>query len=238
MKADAILFDKDGTLLDFNAFWVKVSVKALSETISHFELQGVSVNELLEVLGVHNGVADIDGILCKGTYAQMGEAVYKTLCKYGCDAICEEVTKAVIEAYNKYSDSGEIKPICPNLTEILTKLKGQNKKLAVVTTDNEIITHKCLRLLGIADIFDEIYTDDGHTPVKPDPYCVTDFCKKFNIETESVIMVGDTMTDITFAKNAGIPSVILASDEKSEAVLSPYADIIIKDLSSLLDIVE
>lgn len=238
MKADAILFDKDGTLLDFNAFWIAVSDKALSEILLRFKLKDISISALLEALGVHNGVADVDGILCKGTYEQMGEAIYKVLCKHGCTATCDEVSDAVIQAYNKYSDSGEIKPICPNLTEILTKLKKQNKKLSVVTTDNEIITHKCLELLGISDIFDEVYTDDGHIPPKPDPYCITDFCKKFHLKREDLIMVGDTMTDIAFAKNAGIPSVILAKDEKSEAALSPYADIIIKDLSSILDIVE
>ena len=47
--------------------------------------------------------------------------------------------------------------------------------MAVVTTDNKAITHKCLKQLGIADIFDKIYTEDGHTPVKPTPYCAIDF---------------------------------------------------------------
>lgn len=238
MKADAIMFDKDGTLIDFDAFWIEVSVKALSETLSYFKLRNISVNELLETLGVHDEVADIDGILCKGTYAQMGKAIYDVLYKYGCESTCEEVTNVVIAAYNKYSDCGKVKPTCTNLTEILMELKKQNKKLAVVTTDNKIITYKCLKQLGIADIFDKIYTDDAHTPVKPNPYCAIDFAKKFNIKCENLIMVGDTMTDINFAKNAGMPVVILAKDEKSEASLSPYSNLVINDLSKLLDILE
>lgn len=238
MKANAFLFDKDGTLLDFDAFWIDVSIKALSETLSFFKMQNISIDKLIEKLGVYNGVADINGILCKGTYAQIGKATYDYLCKYGCESTCEEVTNIIVAAYNKYSDFGEVKPTCQNMAQILIELKKRNKKIALVTTDNKEITYKCLEKLGIADIFDEIYTDDGHMPVKPDPHCAIDFCKKFNIECENLIMVGDTMTDIDFAKNAGIPVIILSKDEKSKAALSPYANKIITNLSDLLPLIE
>ena len=84
-------------------------------------MQNVSVNKLLEAIEVHNGVADIDGILCKGAYNQIGKAIYDALCEYGCKATCEKVTHIVIDAYNKHSDSGKVKPTCSNLVEILTE---------------------------------------------------------------------------------------------------------------------
>lgn len=236
MKADAIIFDKDGTLIDFDAFWVSVSVKAINDLLVTFQKQEVPVCEILEPLGVHGGVTDIDGVLCKGTYELMGRVVYDVLRMYGCSASCAEVTKVATEAFNKSADAGKVIPTCPDLPNVLTQLKSQGKKLAVVTTDNLQITSKCLKELGIEELFDKIYTDDGSTPLKPHPYCAkdfADFCK-----SDSIVMVGDTQTDVTFAKNAGIPMIALAKTDKSRALLSPVADAVIRSLSELSDIIE
>lgn len=238
MKADAIIFDKDGTLLDFEAFWVTVTEKALADVLAHFKKPDVPVGEILELLGVRDGVADTDGILCKGTYAQMCQIVYGVLQKYGSTASLEEVEATVTEAYNKNSSCGKIKASCPNLVELLTHLKSRNKKLAVVTTDNKEITHKCLETLGIEKLFDKIYTDDGNTPTKPDPYCATDFCKSNAIKPENTVMVGDTVTDVEFARNAGISVVIIAENDTAKSAMAPLADAVIPTLSALSDIIE
>lgn len=237
MTPSAILFDKDGTLLDFDAFWVSVSVKALEEVLAHFHCPHVPINEILEAFGVHDGVTDIDGVLCKGTYRQMGELVHGVLHSYGCTADVEEVVKTVIHAYNRNADSGTIQPTSAGLAEVLAALKKRGIKLAVVTTDNEQITRKCLKALSIESLFDEIYTDDGHTPTKPDPFCALDFCQKYGVLPEHTCMVGDTMTDVKFARNAGMPVVILAKTPKSRERMMPVADQVVSDLSELLDLI-
>ncbi len=238
MKTEGIIFDKDGTLIDFDAFWVAVSHKALDSVLLEFNMEKVDVNEILEALGVHDGVTSIDGVLCKGTYEQMGRIVYDILCKYGCKNSCEEVTEAVIAAYNESTDAGEIKPTSSVLTEVLKKLKAQGKRLAVVTTDNELITRKCLSSLGIEELFDKIYTDDGVNPTKPDPYCAFHFCKLFGIDKDSVVMVGDTVTDARFAKNAGISMIGLARSKENRGILAEHTNIVISEMSELLDILD
>ena len=112
---------------------------------------------------------------------------------------------------------------------------NQLKILALVTTDNPIITEKCLKDLGIYSLFDKIYTDDGSTPTKPDPYCAHALCSLFGLEKQKVVMVGDTLTDMRFAKNAGIAAVGLARTEKNREVLLPAADAVIGDITQLQD---
>lgn len=236
MNVDAIIFDKDGTLIDFDAFWVTISIKAIKDILRQLGKEEISVYEILEAFGVHDGVTDINGILCKGTYKQMGQIVYDIACRYGCDISCDEIEQIVTESYIKNSDKGEIKPTSPNLLEVLTELKKRNKKLAVVTTDNEEITRKCLKKLGIEELFDKIYTDDGKIPTKPDPYCVFDFCKLTGVKRECVVMVGDTMTDINFAKNAGIMVIGVAKTNQNKQILAPRADAVITDLSHIFEI--
>ena len=36
----------------------------------------IPVEEFLTAFGVHDGVTDIDGVLCKGTYEQLGQIVH------------------------------------------------------------------------------------------------------------------------------------------------------------------
>ena len=117
-------------------------------------------------------------------------------------------------------------------------MKKRNKKLAIVTTDNEYVTSVCVKKLGADGLFDKIYTDDGKTPTKPDPYCAHDFCKAFNIDPDKVVMVGDTLTDVKFARNAGIKVVGIAKYEQNREILLSNADFVIDDMSKLLDIID
>ncbi len=238
MNVDAIIFDKDGTLIDFDAFWVSVSCKAIEEVLEKFAMDTDLLSEILEAFGVHDGVTDINGVLCKGTYEQMGEIVYTILKDHGCEASCKDVVATVLAAYNKNADAGKVMPTCVNLEEVLRDFKAQGKKLAVVTTDNAHITRKCLTALGIEDLFERIYTDDGEYPTKPDPACVYNFCELVGVGKERVIMVGDTMTDVRFAKNAGITSVALARTEEQRNILSMSADIVISEISELCELIK
>ena len=113
------------------------------------------------------------------------------------------------------------------MVDTLSKLKGKGVKLAVVTTDNRFITEKCLKSLGVYELFDKIYTDDGKTSVKPNPDAALEFCKEFNIDKENVVMVGDTMTDVKFARGAGIKVFGLYKTNENREKLLPYADKVI-----------
>lgn len=234
MDVQAIFFDKDGTLMKFDDFWIEVSVRALKTILSKTGREDISIDEFLKAFGVSEGVADTDGLLCKGTYEQIGMAVYEILKAHGVDIKPECVVEMMIDAYERNADYGEVKPVCDNLAEVLQKLKSYGIKLAVVTTDNYKITHKCLEKLGIDDLFANVYTDDGKIPVKPNPQCAFDFSDEFCIPRENIIMAGDTMTDIRFAKNAGIFSVCVGKNELARR----YADASIPDVSHILEVIK
>lgn len=238
MASEVIAFDKDGTLIDFDSFWISISVMAIRDVLKIFGAERLDVDEILASLGVKDGKTDIDGILCHGTYAQIGEKIGGFLRSAGCTEPREEIVAAVIEAYNENMESGEVKPTCENIREVLLKLKNGGRRLIVVTTDNLEITSMCLEKLDIKDLFDKIYTDDGKTPVKPNPQCIFDYCQGEGIDKDKVIMVGDTMTDVNFAKNAGIRIISVAADEENRKRLAPYADAVIPDISHIFEIAE
>ena len=238
MRVDGIIFDKDGTLMSFDAFWVSLSVKALEDVLGELGMEQDLLGEILEAFGVRDGVTDINGVLCKGTYAEMGEMVHEILAKEGCTESAERVVAAVESAYSRNAAAGDVKPTCPNLAETLAGLKERGLRLAVVTTDNEPITRHCLEGLGVLQYFDVIFTDDGHTPTKPDPFCAEEFCRLYGLDKARVMMVGDTMTDVRFAKNAGITAVSLAPTPEKKAMLAPHTDLIIDAISELTELVK
>lgn len=234
----AIIFDKDGTLIDFDSFWITVSVNTIKYILKELNRDDIPLDKLLSSIGVENGISDIDGLLCKGTYEQIALAFNDILKKYGCDIPKEKIVPMVTDAYNSNAYTGEVKPTCKNIKEVLFGLKEKGIRLAVVTTDNPEITHMCLEKLEIESLFDKIYTDDGKNPVKPDPYCAFDFSKLTDSEKNEIIMVGDTMTDVYFAKNAGISVIGVGETEEKRNHLREHADIVLPDISYIIEHIE
>lgn len=238
MDVQAIIFDKDGTLMKFDSFWVDVSRCAVRDILRRLNRNDIPMGRLLGVLGISGDTADIDGLLCKGTYEQIALAIGEILREFGVDISDTDIIKMTVSAYNDNAGSGKIEPACANIRGMLEKLKNSGKKLAVVTTDDSQITHKCLEKLGIEDLFEKIYTDDGINPIKPNPGCALEFLSELGIPAEKAVMVGDTMTDIRFARNAGISVIGVGETANSRERLMPHADAVIPDISHLFDVIE
>lgn len=237
MDYKVIIFDKDGTLLDFDTFWLAVSDGALEEIIS---ISGVSASkdELLRVMGVENGVTDINGILCRGTYAQMGEAIYSVLASKGCGLSLGDVTELTKNAYHSNFSKGKVAPTCENIKEALTKLRDMGCILAVITTDDSNTTEKCLRELGITEFFDTILCDDGINPPKPDPFGISVIKEKYNVSESQILMVGDTITDMMFAKAGGVDAIGVGKSDAAKAILKSYTDRVYDDISFIPGVIK
>ena len=84
IPADAVIFDKDGTLMDFDAFWITLSDLALKDILRQVNLNVSLADEMLTAFGVQGDTVSVDGILCKGTYREMIECVHQILQSHGC----------------------------------------------------------------------------------------------------------------------------------------------------------
>ena len=237
MKTRAILFDKDGTLLDFDTFWVPISRRAIEYMLRKVNRTDISVNTVLEAFGIKDNTTVIDGVLCCGTYAKMGEVFYKLIENPECKFSMKDIVSLVVQSYHDMIDEGRVEPVCENLRETLLLLKEKNIKLIVVTTDDQSITQRCLEKLRIADVIDEIYTDDGLFPAKPDSYCIEEICKKYGYSKSELIMVGDTLTDALFAKNGGIRFIGVAKCEENRSILAEKTDVVIREVSQILSVI-
>lgn len=237
MSVKCIIFDKDGTLIDFDSFWISVSEYALKEILMFAGADMTLGKEITEALGVRDGSADIEGILCSGTYDMISDVCYNILSKHGCAVDRGLLSEKVLKSFRSSVSKGVIEPVCDNIRDVFEELRNENITIALVTTDESVITMKCLDALGITEFFDIIYTDDGVHPAKPDPYCINEICKNQSLDKSELIMVGDTLTDMYFAENGGIRAVGVAKNENNRKVLEPYANAVIKDISYIFDVI-
>ena len=235
----AVIFDKDGTLIDFDAFWISVSERALELLFSELGVcdGGAIKAEIMLELGVVDGVTDIDGVLCRGTYRQISRIVYDRLSLNGITVGLDALHERLLAAYSNASDAGVIKPTAPGVADALRELHSRGVRLAVVTTDNEEITKKCLCALGVIELFDKIYCDDGIIPTKPNPEAIKAFCECYGISREGIVMVGDTMTDVLFARAGGVPAIGVSLSELGRQRLLGAADVVLRDVSELPSVI-
>lgn len=211
----AIIYDKDGTLMQFDAFWVPIARAAIKQIVndSAASVGAISdgiVNEIERKIGINGNTADTHGILCGGTYSQFAAVITRVLQNSG--GTDKSIDRYAVEkALFANIGEGKILPPCDNLRKKLEDAK-KRARLFVVTTDDRTITEVCLEKLGIRDLFDEVYCDDGKIPHKPDPFAALDIAKKYGLKKKEIFMVGDTATDRDFADNAGINFVYVGSN--------------------------
>ena len=231
MRIKMIIFDKDGTLMDFDAFWVTVSRLAVPEMLEKLQADPALAEKLLAAIGIHDGTTDVQGVLCWGTYRQMGEAMHDTLTACGVECGREDVVQLTTETYHRHAAAGEIRPACADIKAVLGEHIRQGRMLAVVTTDGPRVTRQCLLSMDIGQYFSAVCTDDGILPPKPDPMCIDVICEQFGYTKDEIVMVGDTMTDVRFARNGGIRVIGVAKTEENRAYLAAEADAVVEDIS-------
>lgn len=240
MRTKAIVFDKDGTLIDYSAFWYPVAVNAMKLTYSKFSVTDDNMDEFIEYLGVTDKTVDIKGALPRGDHALIFNSMADRVIGLGARAPRDEILRFSIEAFGKISKPcGKVEPTCDDMREVLIKLKERGIYLALITSDEIVGARIALERLGILDLFDEIIAHDGKSPAKPDPYYMDKFRSEHSFAEEEVIMVGDTETDILFALNSGVSSVGVGKTEESRAFLSSLgADAVYPDISYIFDFLD
>lgn len=230
-KIKAVLFDKDGTLIDFNQTWGPAAHAVATRLANGSPAHLAGLLEMIGFIGETKTLAPRSVVVSDPTpvfarrWALLLERDPTPDFFVEVDALfAEEVLKSVT-------------PL-PFVDSTLEALARSGRPLGVATNDAEINARQQMRHLAYDRWLPFIAGyDSGHGP-KPEPGMVLAFARHANVRPSEVALVGDTLHDLHAAKAAGAVAVAVLTGLTGEAAreqLAPHADVVIDSLDQLVE---
>ncbi|MBS7542999.1 HAD-IA family hydrolase [Ancylobacter oerskovii] len=210
-----------------------------------FDLDGTLVDtapDLLNTLDVILREAGAPALPHEETRKMIGAGA-KALLLRGLDAAGlklpeDKVEHLYLRFLDHYADhiADESRPF-PGLLPALDRLASEGYVLAVCTNKLEWLSRRLLERLEIADRFATIAGGDTFPVHKPDAAHLLGTIEAAGGSPARAVMVGDSITDVTTAKNARVPSIVVPFGYTETPAAELGGDVLIAHFDLLPDTV-
>ena len=233
-----VVFDKDGTLIDFHRMWHPWFDSFMCSIGRQVTLSAEVQRELGETLGYDpdTDVWDPRGPLTVASTVELDTLVAGQLYRhYGLtwERAVGIVRAAAEEAYRVLEREDLVEPI-GDVKGFLRKLRGAGVVLGLATTDTRVPTERTLDSLGLTGLFSAVVCADDGISLKPAPDMALTICERVQISPGEALMVGDTVADLSMARQAGFGWVIgVTSGAMGRDDLLAHADWVVADIHQI-----
>ena len=228
---DVVVFDKDGTLISFEAMWTGWA-RDLGTRLELASRRPVA-GDVFATIGF-DPVSDRirgGGPMAVGTMGEIQELVGAVLRRW-----CPSVSAArriLAEAWFEPDPVERAVPLA-DLAGLFATLRAAGRTIVVATTDDRAPTEATLSGLGVAALVEVLVCGDDDGPTKPDPATLVRVASRLGATVERTAMVGDTPADLRMARLAGVRAIGVTSGVASAAELSPDADLVVGSIAELV----
>ncbi len=227
---DLVIFDKDGTLIDFHAMWGGWA-RELGTRLEAAARRPVSP-DVFAAIGFDPSTGRVagGGPLATATMAGIEELVAAVLRRW-CPSVA--AARQATEAAWFVPDPVALAAPLADLPALFDSIRASGRRIALVTTDDRAPTDATLRALGIRPAVDAMVCGDDGFPMKPAPDPVFALCQALRTEPPRVVVIGDTRADLTMARAAGAGRVIGVLSGVGTAEDLADADVVLRSIADL-----
>ena len=187
----AIIWDLDGTLIDFKINSVKARMKAIKVLRDY----GIPKEKLSIEISILENVKSSRVI-----FNELGFSSEKI------KEITNEVNNAVIQVEHEAAIKATL---TKGIDQVLEFAKKKGLKQAVFTYNTHTNARISLETANIFNYFEVIVGRDDTKNLKPHPDHLKHICEKINVKPDQIVVLGDTGRDIEAAINIGSRSIAL-----------------------------
>lgn len=222
----AILFDKDGTLIDFHKSWAPV-LRASALDAAHGD---VALAERLLIKGGMNprtGITAPDTLFASGHTGEIAASFIKGGAAYDHAALITLLDAHFIAA------ADHAVPVT-DLADFFSALRGDGFQIGIASSDSEEAIWRMLARFGASALVDFVAGYDSGHGVKPGPGMALGFCATIGASTAEIAVVGDNLHDLRMgrAAEAGLVVGVLSGTGSPER-LQAEADVVLPSIIAL-----
>ncbi len=218
-----IIFDKDGTLFDFNATWGEWT-RVMLETEAGGD-EALFLN-LADAMGYDVVTRQFrpSSIVIAATASETADCMLRVLPDQEKGPLLARMNAA----------SAEVTQIeAVPLIAYFAELKALGLHLGIATNDAEAPARRHLERAGITAHFDFIAGYDSGHGGKPAPGQLLAFCDQTGLSPQACAMVGDSTHDLHAGRAAGMRTIGVLTGPAPREELAPFADAVLPTIGDI-----
>ncbi len=221
----AILFDKDGVLVDFQATYGGSTIEVITRLSSG---NAKILQKLASEIGIRleDGHIDPHSMLVAGSVGEICGVWANIL---GVDN--DPSFQAKIN--NRYTELTKSNAVFFDYVDDTLALLGKTYKIGLATNDTEDCALAQLGHRDFHQYFDFVAGCDSGFGAKPETGMADAFAKQLDLNLNEVVMLGDSVEDMHFAKAAGMIAIGVSTGPLPADELAHHADHMLGSLDEL-----
>ncbi len=220
MTIEAVIFDLDGTLANFNLDYKVVRAEVRSFLIKKDLPPSIlSINESI--------------------FEMLKNAVIFLRNNGKSKKVIEEIYSKVLAIAEKYElEAAKSTNLLPGVAETLKMLKRMGLRIGLFTINSEKSVNYILRRFRIASLFDTVIPRDNVKYVKPNSEHLEAALKALEVDPDEAIIVGDGVSDMKCAEELKAIAVgLLTGISSSKELINSGANYIITSITDLATLI-